>query len=247
MDWRKKIIIIESWPLFCPASGFGLAISLKPQDGNYTISTFTNQTIQSVMNHTLISISGAWLANTALCIFIMQFITLLQICRHFLWILSDNILRSSFVFNFQFSWSLLIMFIILDSHYHPSWPLAILHDHHPILQDDHDQGVSLRHCLALGGGLVTGWGVAQTALHYYWFRWWGIVMAVWHSLMLVQTMRMTDGGDSDGDCCGKWIDDRCDNCCPRASPSSLFPTFLHLPPSFSRLANTLFLATRISI
>ena len=118
------------------------------------------------MNHTLISISGAWLANTALCIFIMQFITLLQICRHFLWILSDNILRSSFVFNFQFSWSLLIMFIILDSHYHPSWPLAILHDHHPILQDDHDQGVSGSHCLALGGksGYWLGSGADFTAL-----------------------------------------------------------------------------------
>ena len=28
----------------------------------------------------------------------------------------------------------------------------------------------MRHCLATGGGLVTGWGAAQTALHYYWFR-----------------------------------------------------------------------------
>ena len=79
-------------------------------------------------------------------------------------------------FHIQFSIVviIMIMFIILDSHYHPPWPLVILHDHHPILQDDHDQGVSGRHCLALGGGLVTGWGVAQTALHYYWFRWWGL-------------------------------------------------------------------------
>jgi len=33
----------------------------------------------------------------------------------------------------------MIMFIILDSHYHPSWSKVILHDHHPILQDDQEE------------------------------------------------------------------------------------------------------------
>ena len=147
------------------------------------------------------------------------------------------------MFHIQFSILVIIMilFIILDSHYHPPWPLIILHDHHPILQDDHDQGVSLRHCLALGGGLVTGWGVAQTALHYYWFRWWGIVMIVWHSLMLVQTMRMNWWR-------GSWwwlIDDHCDNCCHRASLCSLFSiSSTFLPLFLLWQTNTLFFEPR---
>ena len=49
-DSTIKIIRIEAMSMH----GFRLVISLKPQDGNYTIFTFTNQTIQSLMNHTLI-------------------------------------------------------------------------------------------------------------------------------------------------------------------------------------------------
>ena len=76
-----------------------------------------------------------------------------------------------------------------------------------------------------------------------------IVMVVWHSLMLVQTMRMNWWRGSRW-----WLLWKVERWSLWQFLSPCFPVFplllflkLKLPPSFSRLANTLFWATRISI